>query len=101
MKKTLATLTRYDIRSLEIADNKALCARQALRPNAIPPYAPKTAADKYFREALFAYADAEYLQEYFWRSLARQHNIAEEDMDKLYVDFNANELFLVDRDIGR
>jgi hypothetical protein len=32
MRRFLATLTKDDIRSLEIISNKALCARQALRP---------------------------------------------------------------------
>jgi hypothetical protein len=94
--RVIATLTKDDIRSLEIANNKAACARQAMCPNAIPPYAPVSAADKYFREAIFAYADAEYLQEVLWRDLARQHNIAEKEINRLYVDFNTKELFVRD-----
>ncbi|MDR1324269.1 MAG: hypothetical protein LBK68_07535 [Candidatus Margulisbacteria bacterium] len=89
--KTIATLTSDDIRSLEIAVNKAACARQAMCPNAIPPYAPIQAADKYFREAIFAYADAEYLQDYFWRDLARRYGV---EQTGLQVDFNTNELFV-------
>ena len=92
--RILSALTRDDVRSLEIATNKAVCAQQALRPDAMPPYAPKTAADKYFSEALFAYADAEYLRDSFWRSLDRQHGVAEKDMGKLYVDFNTSELLM-------
>jgi hypothetical protein len=93
--KRLATLTRDDIRSLEIASNKVTCARQAIHPNTVPLYAPKSAADKYFREAIFALADGEYLQDSFWRELAKEHGIAAEDMGKLYVDFNTNELFVI------
>jgi hypothetical protein len=96
MKNTLAVLSKDDIRSLEIAYNKVVCARQALRPNAIPPYAPKTAADRFFREAVFAYADAQYLQEYFWRELAGRHGVAGKDIGRLNVDFNTNELLLRD-----
>ncbi|MDR1323649.1 MAG: hypothetical protein LBK68_04335 [Candidatus Margulisbacteria bacterium] len=91
--KTLARLTRDDIRSLEIAVNKAACARQAMRPNAIPPYAPAQAVDKYFREALFAYADAEYLQDYFWRDMAGKYGVKQ---TSLQVNFNTNELFIAE-----
>ncbi|GBR73747.1 hypothetical protein NO1_1053, partial [Candidatus Termititenax aidoneus] len=74
-EKVITVLNRDDVRSLEIAYNKTVCAKQALRANAIPPYAPVQTADKYFREAIFAYADAQYLQEYFWRDLARRYGI--------------------------
>ncbi|MDR1323426.1 MAG: hypothetical protein LBK68_03200 [Candidatus Margulisbacteria bacterium] len=89
--KILARLTRDDIRSLEIAVNKAACARQAMCPNAVPPYAPAQAVDKYFREALFAYADTEYLQDYFWRDLAGKYGV---EQTALQVDFNTQELFI-------
>jgi hypothetical protein len=89
--RIIATLTRDDIRSREIAYNKTICARQALYPNTIPSYAPKSAADRYFREALFAYADAEYLQGYFWRDMARQYGV---EQTSLQLDFNTGELFV-------
>ena len=92
--KTLAILTRDDIRNLEIAYNKVSCARQALRPNAIPPYSPHSAADRYFREALFAYADARYLQGYFWRELAGRYGVEQKDMGRLQVDFDTKKLFI-------
>jgi hypothetical protein len=91
--KILAKLTRNDMRSYEIAVNKADCAKQAMRPNAIPPYAPVQAVDKYFREAIFAYADAEYLQDYFWRDMARRYGV---EQTALHVDFNTNELFVAE-----
>ncbi|MDR1453097.1 MAG: hypothetical protein LBJ25_03885 [Candidatus Margulisbacteria bacterium] len=92
--RTLAMLTRDDIRNFEVAHNKVLCARQALRPNAVPAYAPLQARDKFFREAIFASADAEYLEDSFWRELSRQHGIASADMGRLRVDFNTNELLV-------
>ncbi|MDR1322869.1 MAG: hypothetical protein LBK68_00345 [Candidatus Margulisbacteria bacterium] len=89
--KTLTKLTRDDICSFEIAVNKAACAKQAMCPTAIPPYTPVSAADRYFREAIFAYADAEYLQDYFWRDLAQRYGV---EQTGLQVDFNTNELFI-------
>ncbi|MDR1114529.1 MAG: hypothetical protein LBL50_05505 [Candidatus Margulisbacteria bacterium] len=94
--RKLVVLTEDDIHSLEIAANKVFCAYQVLRPDAVPPYAPKAAADKFFREAIFAYADAQYLRDNFWLGLARQYGIAEKDMSKLYVDFHTNELLIKD-----
>jgi hypothetical protein len=91
--KILAKLTRDDIRSYEIAVNKAVCARQAMRPNAIPSYAPIQAADRYFREAIFACADAEYLQGYFWRDMAQRYGV---EQTGLQIDFNTNELFIAE-----
>jgi hypothetical protein len=99
--KILATLTRDDIRSLEIAYNKTICARQAMRPNAVPSYAPVSARDKFFREAIFAYADARYLQDYFWRDLARRHGVEEKDTGKMYVDFDAYKLLMKESDTER
>jgi hypothetical protein len=92
----LATLTKDDIRSLEIAGNKTACARQALRPDAVPSYAPKAAADRYFREAIFAYADARYLRDSFWRDMAGRYGVPKEDTGRMYVDFNTKELSLRD-----
>jgi hypothetical protein len=93
--KVLATLSRDDIRSLEIVSNKVACARQAIHPNAVPHYSPKSAADRFFREAVFAYADAVYMQGYCWRELGRRHGVAEADVSKLHVDFNTNKLFVI------
>ncbi|MDR1452584.1 MAG: hypothetical protein LBJ25_01215 [Candidatus Margulisbacteria bacterium] len=92
--RTLALLTKDDIRDLEVASNKVLCARQAMRPGAVPAYAPLQARDKFFREAIFASADAEYLQNSFWRELARRFGLSDGDSGKLYVDFNTKELLM-------
>jgi hypothetical protein len=94
--RTIATLSQDDVRCCEIARNKAVCACQALRPNAIPSYAPVQAADRYFREALFAYADAKYLQEVFWRDMARRYGVEQKDMGRLQVDFSTNKLFIAE-----
>jgi hypothetical protein len=92
----LATLTKDDARSLEIALNKLTCAQQAIHPKAVPPDAPLSARDRFFREAIFAYADAQYLRNHFWQSLAKEHGIAEKDMDRMYVDFSTSKLLMRD-----
>ena len=92
--KQLGILTGDDIRSLELTVNKISCAGQALRPDAIPVYAPKNAKNKFFREAIFAYADSLYLQENFWRDLARQHGISAQNIGRLWIDFDTCGLFL-------
>ena len=92
--RKLAELSEDDTRSLEIITNKVACAQQALRPDSVPVYAPKSAADKFFREALFALADARYLRESFWRDVARQYGVAAEDRGRLYVDFSRRALLL-------
>jgi hypothetical protein len=79
---------------LEAIMNKISCAQQALRPDAVPRYAPKSAADRFFREAIFALADVHYLRDNFWRDLAGQYGIAEKDMEKLYVDFSTDKLLI-------
>ena len=90
----IAVLTQNEMSSLELLINKSICAKQALRPDAVPPYAPAAAKDKFFREVIFAYADVRYLQQRFWRDLAKQHGIATEDISKMHVDFDTNELSL-------
>ncbi|GBR73189.1 hypothetical protein NO1_0614 [Candidatus Termititenax aidoneus] len=94
--KIITTLSKDERDSYEVIYNKISCAKQALRANAIPPYAPVQAADRYFREAIFAYADAQYLQEYFWRELARRYGVEQKYMDRLQVDFDTNKLFVKD-----
>jgi hypothetical protein len=96
MGRKPAVLSQDDVKSFEIIKNKLGCAGQLVHPGAVPQYASVSAADKFFREAIFALADAEYLQKSFWRNVARQHVVAEENMSRLYVDFNTNELFLRD-----
>ena len=93
-KQVLAVLNREYINNWELLINKVHCARQALRPNAVTSYAPNSAKDKFFREAIFAYADALYLEEYFWRDLAKQYGISVQDISKLYIDFNTRELLV-------
>jgi hypothetical protein len=92
--RTITLLPKKDIDSYETIHNKLTCAQQAMRPNAVPPYAPVSARDKFFREAIFAYADAQYLQEYFWRDLARRHGVEPADQPKLEVDFNTSRLLM-------
>jgi hypothetical protein len=95
MSETIvAVLTEDDIHNLEVADNKIICAQQALHPNAVPPYAPRSAADKFFREAIFALADARYLQGSFLRIWARRHDISQKDRKKLFVDYKTGKLIL-------
>ena len=100
--KILGYVTQDDVRSLELSMNKTDCAKQALRPDAVPPYAPTAAKEKFFKEAIFAYADAIYLQDFFWRNLAQRHGIPPQDAGRLYIDFNTNELSLRDNyDTGK
>jgi len=94
--KQLGILTGDDLHSLELAQNKINCARQSLRPDAVPAYAPVGAKTEFFKEAIFAYADALYLQDSFWQDLAKQYCVSDKDMGKLWVDFNAGMLFLLD-----
>jgi hypothetical protein len=94
--KHLDILTKDDMRSLAITVNKINCAKQSLRPDAVPVYAPVNARNKYFREAIFALADAQYLEDNFWRNLAEQYGIEPKDREKMYLDFNTNKLFLRD-----
>jgi hypothetical protein len=90
--RTIALLLKKDIDSYETIYNKLVCSRQALRPDAVPLYTPVSARDKFFREAIFAYADAQYLQEYFWRDLGWRHGISDRNIGKLFIDFNTNKL---------
>ena len=94
--KYITSLTEEHIRSWEIIDNKVVCAKQALHSDAVPFYAPKSAAEKYFREAIFVLADAQYLQDKYWYDLAQQYNIEQKDLEKLYVDFRTSKLFLME-----
>ncbi|MDR1113948.1 MAG: hypothetical protein LBL50_02535 [Candidatus Margulisbacteria bacterium] len=92
MKRKIAVVP--NIRFLSIAVNNASCAKQSLHPGAVPADAPASAKDKFFREMLFAYADANYLQKYFWREIMLAHNIKSEYAGKLSVDFLTNDLFI-------
>ena len=95
-RQVLAVLSLDEINGLNLAVNKMNCAGQALRPDAVPVYAPEAARINFFREAIFAYADAQCLQDFFWQDLAKQYAIATPDVGKLAIDFQTNELLLRD-----
>jgi hypothetical protein len=95
-KRMIAELKEAEVKYSEILTNKIKCARQAVSPAAIPPYAPPAAAEKFFREAIFVLADAQYLEDELWRSLAQQYNISLDDRKKMYLDFGTQTLFLED-----
>jgi len=91
--KYLATLTKDDVRSMELANNSISCAEQALRPDAVPANLPEFMTKKYFHEALFAYADAKFLQKLLWQDLAECYSAP---IEKLYLDFGTRKLFIAD-----
>jgi len=91
--KCIATLTKNEVRSMELANNSITCAGQALRPDAVPSYVEESAAKKYFHEAIFAYADAKFLQKLLWSDLAARYNVP---VEKLYIDFGKYKLFITD-----
>ncbi|GBR76934.1 hypothetical protein NO2_1406 [Candidatus Termititenax persephonae] len=93
-RRKLASLSGEDTRNFEISVNKVNCAKQAARPGAVPEGASPDEAEKFIREAIFARADAQYLQDFFWRDLAWRYGIGTKDVSRLYVDFDAGELFL-------
>ncbi|MDR1997798.1 MAG: hypothetical protein LBQ83_05695 [Candidatus Margulisbacteria bacterium] len=94
MRQKIALLTRDDIRGLEIINNKLTCAEQLTRPGAVPGGLSAAEVTRFFKEALFSYADAQYLQENYWRELAAQHGVAQSDRYRLYIDFGRSELYL-------
>jgi hypothetical protein len=95
MRKVLAILDGTEIKLLEIAFNNISCAGQLMRPDALPAYAPSSAADKFFRQAIFAYADALYFQESCWRDLASIYGLRQKkDLRRLRLDHITQELFV-------
>jgi hypothetical protein len=95
MRKLLAVLDNVEIKLMEVAFNNVSCTKQLMRPDALPASLPQSAADEFFRQAIFAHADALYFQESCWRDLARMHGIRQrEDMRQLQLDYIAQELFV-------
>jgi hypothetical protein len=93
--KLVASLRDDDIRFLEVAANKISCARQALKLDTVLPYISSSVAENFFREAIFALADAQYLRDCFWRSVILRYGVSMKD--ELYVDFDLNCLYMQEK----
>jgi hypothetical protein len=93
-EQVIAVLDEADVRYFKQALTKKSCAQQAAAVAALPEDVPKPAAVNFFREALFALADATFLCEDFWREQARKHKI-ERDVD-FKLDFHSKELSIME-----
>ena len=89
--RLIAVLDAEKIQYFQRATVKKTCAQQAASPGSLPNCISGPDANKHFREALFALADAEFLCADFWREQARAYKI--DPRLKLYLDFDTKELF--------
>jgi hypothetical protein len=90
--KTVASIQNKDAREMDIVRNKIFCAKQAVSPEAVPEGIEKSKALSFFKEAIFALGDAEFLYEKFWQDITARHNISKEQQERLYIEFAAAEL---------
>lgn len=79
---------------MDILRNKIFCAKQAVSPDAVPEGIESGKAVSFFKEAIFALGDAEFLYEKFWQDITARHNISKESQDRLYIEFAAAEMRL-------
>jgi hypothetical protein len=93
-KQIIAVLQPEEVRLVELAANKVSCAKQLLHPAAAPAYTSAPAKNKFFREAIFAYADADYLHRTFWRDLGVLYGIRRKDLNRLILNYGTRELFI-------
>jgi hypothetical protein len=94
MRHTLATVPYEDLKFLEDAENRVVCARQAIRLDALPAGVSAERAEYFFREAIFAYADAQWLRNVIAHEIGRQYKIEKQVTDAWYIDFNSGDLYI-------
>jgi hypothetical protein len=92
--KTIMSLQNRDRIEIDILRNKMFCAKQAVSPEALPERLTEDKAVAFFKEAIFALGDAEFLYEKFWQNIAVRHNISKELRERLYIEFAAAEIRL-------
>ncbi|GBR74945.1 hypothetical protein NO1_2031 [Candidatus Termititenax aidoneus] len=91
-RKNTVVLGKEESDSYYLISNKIKCAKQALHPGFID--AADREAGRIVRDAIFALADYQALQNNFWRELAARHGIKPEHITKLRIDFAANRLYI-------
>jgi hypothetical protein len=91
-RRAIAKLSPEELGSLEVITNKIACAKQALSMSIFPSGLSRSTADKFFREIIFALADAKYLEDVFWREIALKYKARYSK--KIYIDFSTSELLL-------
>ncbi|MDR1323046.1 MAG: hypothetical protein LBK68_01260 [Candidatus Margulisbacteria bacterium] len=92
--KIIMPLLHKDRIEVDILRNKMFCAKQAASPEALPEGVSKVKALSFFKEAIFALGDAEFLYEKFWQDIAARHNISKELQERLYIEFATAEIRL-------
>jgi hypothetical protein len=92
--KTIMALQHKDRIEIDILRNEMFCAKQAASLEALPEGVSKDKALSFFKEAIFALGDAEFLYEKFWQDIAARHNISKELQERLYIEFAAAEIRL-------
>jgi hypothetical protein len=91
-QRIVAQLQRDDVKRHELILNKFYCAKQAASPAAVPPNVPRAAAEKFFRESLFALGDAKYLVNDFWQGLTRKHQLDKDSIQKMFIHYGTGKL---------
>ncbi|MDR1997808.1 MAG: hypothetical protein LBQ83_05745 [Candidatus Margulisbacteria bacterium] len=91
-QKNLIMLSKDDIDSYELINNKMHCAKQALSPGFIDAADPE--AKNVLRDALFTLADYQTLQNNFWWELAERCGIERERMFGLHIDFGTRRVYV-------
>jgi hypothetical protein len=97
-KCRLAIVPKDTIRKFEVATNKYQCAQQAVCPGFVPECIPAIEAERIFKEALFALADAKHLLDIFWCDLEIDYPLIK-DVEKgnLFIDYVTRELYTMER----
>jgi hypothetical protein len=98
VRRVIVKLQKGDVKSYEVAWNKFYCARQAVSPAALPAGIPPAAAEKFFRKAIFAFGDAQYLVDHFFlREIISAYGLDKEllkQADKIFMNYGTQELLL-------
>jgi hypothetical protein len=98
-KRRLAIVPKDIIRKFEITTNKYQCARQAVRPGFVPESISTAEAERIFKEALFALADAEYLLNIFWCDLENDYPLIKGvEKGNLFIDYVTHELYTMEQE---
>ncbi|GBR73654.1 hypothetical protein NO1_0989 [Candidatus Termititenax aidoneus] len=98
VRRVIVKLKKGDVKSYEVSWNKFYCARQAVSPAALPAGVPLAAAEKFFREAIFALGDAQYLVDHFFlREIISDYGLDRallKRADKFFINYGTQELLL-------
>lgn len=89
------TVENDECKSMELIMNKLSCSRQAMNNFSFPEDTSAEVKTAFYKAAIDNVAEAQFLEKLWWKEIFKKYGI--KDNNEVYVDFDTNELYSLNK----